>query len=148
MFKVTIIVGLLALTQASHIPLAPLGYDYPAVPLQTRLQPVVVPATSTIISKPPAHYDYGYTVSDPYSGDHKSAYETRRGDAVAGSYSFLDASGTKHTVDYTADAAHGFNANVHKEPAKVVVAAPSVVRAVSAPGAPIRWQDLLPYFPG
>ncbi|VEN40249.1 unnamed protein product [Callosobruchus maculatus] len=78
----------------------------------------------------PAHYDFGYSVTDPHTGDAKSQHETRRGDVVSGSYSLIDSDGTQRTVEYTADAVHGFNAVVHKDPiapqAHVVTAAPVV----------------------
>ncbi|CAH0551442.1 unnamed protein product [Brassicogethes aeneus] len=85
------------------------------------------PVVKSVVADAPAHYDYGYSVSDPHTGDHKSAVETRRGDAVQGQYSLVDSDGTKRTVDYTADAVNGFNAVVSKTPlAHHVVAAPAV----------------------
>ncbi|CAH1957322.1 unnamed protein product [Acanthoscelides obtectus] len=76
----------------------------------------------------PAHYDFGYSVMDPHTGDIKSQHETRRGDVVTGSYTLADSDGTQRTVHYTADAVHGFNAVVQKDPvtAHVVTAAPLV----------------------
>nr|QGN67022.1 cuticular protein CP1 [Galeruca daurica] len=80
----------------------------------------------------PAHYDFGYAVNDPHTGDAKSQFESRRGDVVQGRYSLLESDGTKRTVDYTADDHNGFNAVVHKEPVAVHAVAP-VVAKVSAP---------------
>ncbi|XP_076259190.1 uncharacterized protein LOC143195681 [Rhynchophorus ferrugineus] len=89
----------------------------------------------------PAHYDFEYSVSDPHTGDVKSQQESRRGDVVKGSYSLVEADGTKRTVEYTSDAHSGFNAVVSKEgqakvaaPVAVSYAAPApVVAKVAAP---------------
>lgn len=65
----------------------------------------------------PSKYEYEYSVQDPLTGDAKTQKETREGDAVVGSYSVVDADGTKRTVEYRADAKSGFNAVIRKEPA-------------------------------
>ncbi|XP_044747342.1 cuticle protein-like isoform X2 [Coccinella septempunctata] len=133
-FKVVAFAALLAVASGSAIH----GAGYIA---ETYAAPLAL--TKTVIAQPesPAHYDFGYSVSDPYTGDHKSQVESRRGDAVQGSYSLVDSDGTKRTVDYAADAVNGFNAVVRKEPlaqvahvetvatAPVVAAAPAVVAA-------------------
>ncbi|XP_012283604.1 cuticle protein 21-like [Orussus abietinus] len=77
---------------------------------------------------PHPQYSYAYDVQDALTGDSKNQHETRDGDVVQGSYSLLEADGTRRTVDYTADPVNGFNAVVHKEPA---VAAAPVVKTVS-----------------
>ncbi|KAG5880408.1 hypothetical protein JTB14_003079 [Gonioctena quinquepunctata] len=59
-------------------------------------------------------YQFNYGVEDHFTGDHKSQYEVRDGDAVKGSYSVADPDGTLRTVSYTADDHNGFNAVVHK----------------------------------
>jgi hypothetical protein len=59
-------------------------------------------------------YKFEYGVNDPHTGDHKSQQETRDGDVVKGSYSFVEADGSVRTVEYTADDHNGFNAVVHK----------------------------------
>lgn len=41
----------------------------------------------------PAHYEYGYDVHDPLTGDVKSHSEKRDGDAVHGKYEVLDPDG-------------------------------------------------------
>ncbi|XP_057651048.1 cuticle protein 21-like [Diorhabda carinulata] len=64
----------------------------------------------------PAHYEFNYAVEDPHTGDIKSQQETREGDVVKGSYSLVEADGSKRIVEYTADAHSGFNAVVHREP--------------------------------
>lgn len=64
----------------------------------------------------PAEYDFSYSVHDEHTGDVKSQEESRKGDAVHGSYSLIDADGFKRTVEYTADEHNGFNAVVHREP--------------------------------
>ncbi|XP_057658229.1 cuticle protein 21-like [Diorhabda carinulata] len=63
----------------------------------------------------PAHYNFGYAVEDPHTGDVKNQQESRDGDVVKGSYSLVEADGTKRIVEYTADAHNGFNAVVHHE---------------------------------
>uniref|UniRef100_A0ABD2X3H3 Cuticle protein n=1 Tax=Trichogramma kaykai TaxID=54128 RepID=A0ABD2X3H3_9HYME len=95
----------------------------------------VVPVARTVVTQTVEDYDhhpqysFNYGVSDSLSGDHKSQHETRDGDKVTGSYSLIDADGTKRIVDYTADDVNGFNAVVRKEP--LAVAAP-VVKTVAA----------------
>jgi hypothetical protein len=74
---------------------------------------------------PHPQYSYAYDVQDALTGDSKSQQETRDGDVVSGSYSLIEADGTRRIVEYTADPVNGFNAVVHREPAviKPVVAA-------------------------
>lgn len=112
-----------------------------AAPVHTYAAPVVAKIAApvyhkTIIAEPtaPPHYEYGYSVHDPHTGDVKTQHETRKGDTVHGSYSLIDADGTKRTVEYTADAHNGFNAVVHKEPLAVKTVAP-VIAKVAAPVA-------------
>ncbi|XP_048507670.1 GATA zinc finger domain-containing protein 14-like [Athalia rosae] len=64
---------------------------------------------------PNPEYSYSYNVHDEQTGDIKSQQETRRGDVVEGSYSLVEADGTRRIVEYTADPQNGFNAVVHKE---------------------------------
>uniref|UniRef100_A0A6P7FV84 Cuticle protein-like n=1 Tax=Diabrotica virgifera virgifera TaxID=50390 RepID=A0A6P7FV84_DIAVI len=118
-------------------PVAPVSYAAPSLKLAAPLA-YAAPIAKTVIAEPsaPAHYDFGYAVNDPNTGDSKSQQESRRGDVVQGSYSVVDADGTKRTVDYTADDHNGFNAVVRKEPAAVAVKAVApVVAKVSAPVA-------------
>jgi len=72
-------------------------------------------------------------VHDSLTGDSKNQQETRDGDLVQGSYSLLEADGTRRTVDYIADPVNGFNAVVRKEPA----AAPAATLTYAAPVAKI-----------
>lgn len=65
---------------------------------------------------PHPQYSYAYDVQDSLTNDFKSQHETRDGDSVQGSYSLLEADGTRRIVDYTADPINGFNAVVRKEP--------------------------------
>ncbi|CAH1102006.1 unnamed protein product [Psylliodes chrysocephalus] len=118
---------------------APAHYAAPAVsyaaPAYKVAAPVAyaAPVHKTIITEPeaPANYDFGYAVNDPQTGDSKSQQESRHGDVVQGSYSLVEADGSKRIVEYTADAHNGFNAVVHKEPAQVAVKA--VVAKIAAP---------------
>ncbi|CAH0551433.1 unnamed protein product [Brassicogethes aeneus] len=128
-------------TQSYAAPAYSHGYAAPAVA-------AYAPVHKTIIAEPeaPAHYDFGYSVNDPHTGDSKSQQESRQGDVVHGSYSLIDADGTKRTVEYTADDHNGFNAVVHKEPAQVAVKAIQKV-AVAAPvayAAPVAHYSAAP----
>lgn len=101
-------------------------------PVATKLvAPVLAKVTTKTVGEEtsaPAHYSYGYSVSDPHTGDVKTQHEERKGDAVHGSYSLIDADGTKRIVEYTADAQNGFNAVVRKEP---VAAKASVAKVLN-----------------
>jgi hypothetical protein len=81
--------------------------------------PAVQPVKAAVALRPEPYdlhprYHYGYSVSDPLTGDHKSAQESRDGDQVKGHYSLLDADGSVRTVTYTADSINGFNAVVDR----------------------------------
>ncbi|XP_050544646.1 cuticle protein 7-like isoform X2 [Daktulosphaira vitifoliae] len=63
----------------------------------------------------PSPYSFEYSVHDPHTYDIHSQYEHGDGHGnVKGSYSLVEADGTKRIVDYTADH-YGFNAEVKKE---------------------------------
>ncbi|XP_073975205.1 uncharacterized protein [Rhodnius prolixus] len=84
---------------------------------------------------PHPQYSFSYSVNDALTGDNKGQTETRDGDVVQGSYSLIEADGSRRVVDYTADPVNGFNAVVHKEAAVAtapVVSAPVVARTVAA----------------
>ncbi|XP_023289106.1 larval cuticle protein A3A-like, partial [Orussus abietinus] len=68
---------------------------------------------------PHPRYNYAYDVQDDLTGDTKTQQESRDGDVVQGSYSLVEADGTRRIVEYTADPENGFNAVIHKEPASV-----------------------------
>ena len=98
-----------------------------------------LPAAPAVLAKledfdPAPHYSFAYDVQDSITGDSKAQYETRNGDLVQGSYSLIEADGTRRIVDYTADDVNGFNAVVNREPA--VAVAPVVARTAVAP-APV-----------
>lgn len=72
----------------------------------------IIPAGPPLIRTFPEHdphpqYSYGYDVQDSLTGDSKSQYETRDGDVVRGSYSLIEADGTRRIVEYTADPING-----------------------------------------
>lgn len=75
---------------------------------------------------PVPQYSFAYDVQDAVTGDSKAQYETRNGDVVRGSYSLIEADGTRRIVEYTADPINGFNAVVSREPAIAAVAAPVI----------------------
>ncbi|XP_022912696.2 cuticle protein 21-like [Onthophagus taurus] len=118
-------------TLAKYAP-APVTYSAPVVAKYA--SPVVA---KTYVAEPvaPAAYDFAYAVNDPHTGDSKTQQESRQGDVVHGSYSLVEADGTKRIVEYTADAHNGFNAVVHKEGEPVVKAVAPV--AYSAPVAKV-----------
>lgn len=63
----------------------------------------------------PPKYKFDYSVHDPESGDVKSHWESREGDAVIGAYTVHDPDGVVRVVEYTADPDNGFNALVSKQ---------------------------------
>lgn len=100
-FQLFLFLGLVALTRAAvqTVPLAKLE-EFDAVP----------------------QYSFSYNVQDAVTGDSKAQYETRNGDIVQGSYSLIEADGTRRIVEYTADPINGFNAVVSREPAIAPIA--------------------------
>jgi hypothetical protein len=80
-------------------------------------------------------YTYSYGVDDKYTGDHKTAHETRDGDVVKGQYSLVEPDGSVRTVTYTADHINGFNAVVEKSAPTVHAVKKAVVPV--APVAPV-----------
>ncbi|KAK2582071.1 hypothetical protein KPH14_002775 [Odynerus spinipes] len=101
----------------------------------------VVPAAVPAVAAVPAarleefdatpQYSFAYDVQDALTGDSKAQYETRNGDIVQGSYSLIEADGTRRIVQYTADPVNGFNAVVSREPA-------TALAAIAAPFLPYR----------
>lgn len=57
-------------------------------------------------------YAFSYGVKDLHTGDVKSQWESRDDGVVKGHYSVLEPDGSIRSVDYTADAEHGFQAVV------------------------------------
>ncbi|TKX27757.1 cuticular protein RR-2 [Spodoptera litura] len=88
--------------------------------LRVSLVVCVVPAVLGIIVRDPPpspnDYKYSYNIDDPTTGDSKSQHEVRQGDVVTGAYTVLGPDGTKRTVEYTADAKHGFKAVLREDP--------------------------------
>ncbi|XP_043283498.1 larval cuticle protein A2B-like [Venturia canescens] len=84
-------------------------------------------------------YSYAYDVHDSHTGDLKKHEESRDGDVVKGSYSLLEADGSRRIVHYSADDHHGFNAVVEKEAAK---AAPALAHGAQyyAYAAPLVYE--------
>ena len=87
---------------------------------QVSLVLCVAPAVFGIIVRDPPpspnDYKYSYNIEDPTTGDSKSQHEVRQGDVVTGAYTVLGPDGTKRTVEYTADAKHGFKAVLTEDP--------------------------------
>ncbi|XP_012257056.2 cuticle protein 21-like [Athalia rosae] len=147
-FKFVLFAALVAAANAGNlIAPAPLAYAAApayahayAAPAYAHAAPVAyaAPVAKTVVTKtvdadfdPHPQYSYAYDVQDSITGDNKQQHETRDGDVVQGSYSLVEADGSRRIVDYTADPVNGFNAVVRKE-AAVVKAAP-VVAKVAAP---------------
>ncbi|CAG9784956.1 unnamed protein product [Diatraea saccharalis] len=84
-------------------------------------------------------YEYTYSVADGHTGDKKSQQESRDGDVVKGSYSFLEADGSVRTVEYVADDHNGFNAVVHNS-------APTAVPAFIKPAPVLFKAPALQYY--
>lgn len=124
---------------------APAVHSYAVAPAVHSYATPVLAKTYVAEPSAPAHYDFEYSVHDPHTGDVKGQKETRRGDAVHGSYSLVDADGTKRTVEYTADAHHGFNAVVHKEPGVHPIAVKTVAPVVASYAAP-TYTHAYPHF--
>ncbi|XP_049806724.1 larval cuticle protein A2B-like [Schistocerca nitens] len=86
---------------------------------------------------PSPQYSYAYDIADSLTGDNKGQQETRDGDVVQGSYTLLEADGSRRTVEYTADPVNGFNAVVHREAAvvggKAVVGPPAGLQKTVGP---------------
>ncbi|XP_033214116.1 cuticle protein 21-like isoform X1 [Belonocnema kinseyi] len=147
-FQFVVLAALVAVANAGAIG-APLSYAAPAQ-LAYASAPVAYaqPIAKAIVAKsidadfdPHPQYSYAYDVQDSITGDFKNQHETRDGDLVRGSYSLLEADGSKRTVDYTADSINGFNAVVHKEPAGVALKAVAHAPIVAAPQPAIQYAQ-------
>ncbi|CAH0626989.1 unnamed protein product [Chrysodeixis includens] len=118
----------------AHYAAAPVHYAAPVAKVIAPIQKVLVSAHAEEYAHP--KYEYNYSVADGHTGDNKSQQESRDGDVVKGSYSFLEADGSVRTVEYSADDHSGFNAVVHNTAptaAPVVVkAAPVILKAAPA----------------
>ncbi|XP_012256227.2 larval cuticle protein A2B-like [Athalia rosae] len=110
---------------------APAAYAH-AAPVYAHAAPVAKALVKTVDAEydPHPRYSYSYDVHDDHTGDIKSQQESRDGDVVHGSYSLVEADGTRRIVEYTADPHNGFNAVVHKEG---VPHAPLVAKYAAAP---------------
>ncbi|XP_046744615.1 larval cuticle protein A2B-like [Diprion similis] len=116
-FKLIALAALVAAANAGVIAPAPVAYH--AAPAYGYAAPIAKAVVKTVDADydPNPQYSYSYDVHDTLTGDVKSQEETRNGDAVQGSYSLIEADGTRRVVHYTADPHNGFNAVVEKEPA-------------------------------
>lgn len=147
----------MAAASAGLLPSAPLAYQTahyaPALHYAQAAPLAYAPVAKAVIAQP--HYDehqydydshpqysYSYDVHDSLTGDAKSQHETRNGDAVEGSYSFIEADGSRRVVHYTADDHNGFNAVVEKQPAQVAVKAVAPVHVKTI--APVVYQQAAP----
>ena len=140
---------------AYHAAPAPLAYHAAPAPLAYHAAPAPLaynaPIAKAVVSHsidadydPNPQYSYGYDVQDSLTGDFKSQHESRNGDTVQGSYSLIEADGSRRIVDYTADSVNGFNAVVHKEPAQVAVKA--IHSAPLVQSAPNNAHAFLAYY--
>merc|ERR1719479_742306 len=71
---------------------------------QTRRTNTFIPSSRPVVEEPtaPAAYQYSYKVSDEEAQTYLNKDETRDGDNVQGTYSYVDATGALVTVTYTA----------------------------------------------
>merc|ERR1719384_1817857 len=71
---------------------------------QTRRTNTFTPSSRPVVEEPtaPAAYQYSYKVSDEEAQTYLNKDETRDGDKVQGTYSYVDATGALVTVTYTA----------------------------------------------
>merc|ERR1719400_460317 len=71
---------------------------------QTRRTNTFTPSSRPVVEEPtaPAAYQYSYKVSDEEAQTYLNKDETRDGDNVQGTYSYVDATGALVTVTYTA----------------------------------------------
>ncbi|XP_076671694.1 cuticle protein-like [Andrena cerasifolii] len=145
-FKFVAFAALVAAANAGLLPAAPLSYA-PAAPLAYAAAAPVIAAKTVAVAPvaktvdadydPHPQYSYAYDVHDSLTGDAKSQQETRDGDVVQGSYSLIEADGTRRIVDYTADPVNGFNAVVRKEAAAAPLVAAAPVAKIATPIAKI-----------
>ncbi|XP_028981815.1 larval cuticle protein A2B-like [Diachasma alloeum] len=128
-FKFIVLAAFLAVGNAGVLPAYHVEHSAPLVYAQSS----VVKVDAEYDAHP--EYTFSYGVHDSLTGDAKTQEESRNGDKVEGSYSLVEADGSKRIVHYTADDHNGFNAVVEKQPAvhsaHVVHAAPVV------PAAPV-----------
>ncbi|XP_011862090.1 PREDICTED: larval cuticle protein A2B-like isoform X2 [Vollenhovia emeryi] len=115
------------------VPAVPTGPAVPAFPATLAAHAFPVAALDVTNYDPHPQYTYAYDVQDTLTGDAKSQHESRNGDVVSGSYSLVEADGTRRIVEYTADPVNGFNAVVRREPL-------AVVKPVVAPAPPLIYQ--------
>ncbi|XP_046426687.1 cuticle protein 7-like [Neodiprion fabricii] len=111
--KMIVFAALVAAATAGIIAPAPVAYH--AAPAYGYAAPIAKAVDADYDPNP--QYSYSYDVHDEHTGDVKSQQESRHGDVVEGSYSLIEADGTRRVVHYTADPHNGFNAVVEKEPA-------------------------------
>ncbi|CAH2230496.1 jg18599 [Pararge aegeria aegeria] len=100
---------------AYHAAPAPIAYHAPIAKVIAQPEEIAYPK-----------YEFNYSVADGHTGDNKQQQESRDGDVVKGSYSFLEADGSVRSVHYSADDHSGFNAVVHNS---APTAAPAYVKA-------------------
>ncbi|KAK9499717.1 hypothetical protein O3M35_002711 [Rhynocoris fuscipes] len=105
--------------------------------LLTAHAPVAVAHAAVDEYDPHPQYSFSYSVADAITGDNKGQTETRDGDVVQGSYSLIEADGSRRIVDYTADPVNGFNAVVHKEAATVATAPVVRTAPIAVAHAPV-----------
>jgi len=112
---------------------------YPAAAV-VHASPVAYPAYPAAAYHPvnpnPA-YAYKYGVSDPTTGDYKTAEESLSNGVVQGQYSLAEPDGTVRTVSYTADDVNGFVAQVTKGAKVVAPTAPVYSAPVYSAPAPV-----------
>merc|ERR1719510_1888945 len=89
---------------------------------QTRRTNTFTPSSRPVVEEPtaPAAYQYSYKVSDEEAQTYLNKDETRDGDDVQGTYSYVDSTGALVTVTYTAGP-DGYNEERNVEKGFVVM---------------------------
>ncbi|XP_011302743.1 larval cuticle protein A2B-like [Fopius arisanus] len=138
-FKFIVLAAFLAVGNAGVLPAVSLGYNL------EHSAPLVYAPVAKVDAEydPHPEYKFSYGVHDSLTGDAKTHEETRHGDSVEGSYSLIEADGSKRIVHYTADDHNGFNAVVEKQPAVHPVPVPAPAPVVQAVQAPVLFKSQL-----
>ncbi|XP_030561140.1 cuticle protein 21 [Drosophila novamexicana] len=123
---------------AAPLAAAPVAAPLAAAPVAAPLAAAPLAAAPEIVDAHP-QYKFAYDVQDTLTGDSKTQEETRDGDVVRGSYSLIEADGSRRIVSYYADAINGFNAVVQKDVPVVAPVAPvaPVVAKLRSFAAPV-----------
>ena len=118
--------GVVDIGYNSHYYQQPAAYHQPTAYVQPATAILKQPAfVKQVVHEEPANYEFNYEVHDTHTGDIKRQHEKAENGQVSGQYSLVDPDGFRRVVSYTADAHHGFQANVQREPVDHKIIAPA-----------------------